>query len=120
MSLVLKVSAGGVPAGAYAAKFLGVEPQPADPVRGYAAGLRWIWEVTSGPQAGQKCGRITTATPTAKNAAGKIVAGLLGRAIVPDESIDLAPCVGKPYVLVVAAGEGGGTRVESVAPAPTA
>lgn len=37
MTMLLKVSGGGVPAGAYTAKFLGLEEVPADPTRGYGA-----------------------------------------------------------------------------------
>ncbi len=114
----LKMQAGsGVPVGAYQAKFAGVEMVPADPLRGYGEGLKWLFEVTAGPQAGQKTSRITTAKPTLKNACGKMLAGVVGRALAEGEDVDLGTLIGKAYVIVVSQGEGGGTRVESLAPA---
>ena len=39
----LKMQTGsGVPAGAYQAKFVGLDLVPADPLRGYGEGLKWL------------------------------------------------------------------------------
>lgn len=114
-SFVLTISAGGVPAGAYSARFAGVEPTPADPIKGYGPGLKWTWEVLSGPQAGQKASRTTQATPTQKNAAGKIISGLIGRPLQMGENVDIGSLIGRTYLVVVAEGQSGSTRVESVA-----
>ena len=113
-SFVLTILPGGVPVGIYQARFLSVEPTPADSAKGYGPGLRWTWEILSGPQAGQKASRTTTATPSQKNAAGKIISGLLGRPLQTGENVDIGSLIGRPYLIVVAEGQSGGTRVESV------
>lgn len=111
---LLTVGSGGIPVGSYSATFAGVESQPANTEKGYAAGLKWRWTVESGPCAGQVATRITSAAPSPRNACGKILSGLLGRALIEGESIDPATCMGKKYMLMVAAGQTGGTRVEAV------
>jgi hypothetical protein len=118
MSMKLKVSAGGVPAGAYSAKFLGFEAVPNDPTKGYGAGIRWQFEVVAGQHTGSKAGRITNATPTAKNACGKMLSGLTGKALKPGEEVDLGQFVGKVYLIVVQDSDGGGSRVETVSVPP--
>jgi hypothetical protein len=110
----LTVTAGGVPVGSYLGKFMGVEPVSND----YGTGLCWKWEIAGGTHTGQKISRITAATPSPKNAGGKILAGLIGKALTPGEQVDLADLVGRVYLLVVTEGERGGTRVESVTTAP--
>lgn len=112
----LTVSAGGVPVGSYLGRFVGVEATTND----YGDGLTWRWEIIGGPHAGHKVSRITTTTPTTKNACGKILSGLIGRALTAGEQFDVASCVGKTYLLCVTEGERGGTRVESVTSAPVA
>lgn len=113
---MLTVSAGGVPAGTYSATFAGVEPQPADAARGYGAGIRWKFSIESGPQVGQSASRITGTTPSPKNGCGKILSGLLGRALAQGESIDPDQFIGKRYMIVVASGPQGGSRIEAVVP----
>ncbi len=110
----LKVSSGGVPKGTYLAKFVSVESITND----YGPGLTWKWEVLRGPHAGQSVGRITTPTPTAKNACGKILSGLLGKSLSVDEEVDLSLLVGKAYLVVVVETDRGGSKVDSVTPAP--
>jgi hypothetical protein len=110
----LTVSSGGVPVGSYLGRFVGVEKVTND----FGDGLAWRWEIVGGPHAGQRVGRITTAQPTTKNVCGKILAGLIGKPLSAGEQFDLDGCVGKTYLLVVAEGERGGTRVESVTTAP--
>jgi hypothetical protein len=114
------VSSGGVPAGSYTGTFAGVEPQPENKERGYPAGLRWIFKVDSGPQAGQTASRITGSTPSPKNSCGKLLSGLIGRALKEGEQLDPDQWIGKRYMLVVAASQGGGTRVEAIVPMPSA
>lgn len=116
--LMLTVSSGGVPAGAYSATLASVEPTPADPQRGYGPGLRWTFAVAAGPLAGQTTQRVTSPTPTPRNACGRILAGVVGRELRPGESVDLSPYIGRTYLVIVETGEGGGTRVASVAAAP--
>lgn len=116
---VLKVSSGGLPVGNYVGVFLGVEAQPANAEKGYGPGLRWKWTVDAGPYAGQVASRVTGPTPTPKNSCGKILSGLLGRALKEGEDVDPEALVGKRYLLIVAPGQGGGTRVEAVMAATT-
>ncbi len=110
---LLTVTPGGVPQGTYTATFSGIEPQPENKEKGYAPGIRWRFAVSAGPQAGQTASRVTGASPSPKNGAGKILAGLVGRALREGEQIDPDHYVGKPYMVVVAAAQGGGTRVEA-------
>src|SRR5262245_15571090 len=113
----LKVSAGsGPPAGSYVARFEGVEQTQHET---YGEGLRWKFKVLQGPQAGQLASRTTGLKPSAKNGCGKVLAGLVGRALDLDEEIDIVQYVGRTYLIVVQAGEKGGTRVEAVIAAPT-
>jgi hypothetical protein len=84
---MLTVGSGGVPVGNYRATFIGVKPQEANAERGYPAGLRWEWRIDDGPQAGQTASRITGSQPTPRNGCGKILQGLLGRALVEGENI---------------------------------
>jgi hypothetical protein len=45
-----------------------------------------------------------------------MLAGLIGRALQQGEQIDPDQYAGKRYMIVVAAGQGGGTRVEAIVP----
>lgn len=118
MTMLLTVSAGGVPVGGYTATFRGIDPVPADPTRGFGAAIRWQFEVATGPHAGGKTSRITTPTPSAKNACGKMLAGMTGKSLTPGEKVDLASFVGRNFLIVVAATDSGATRVETVAAPP--
>ena len=114
------VSSGGVPAGSYTGTFAGIEVQPENKEKGYGPGTRWKFTIDAGPCAGQTASRVTGSTPSPKNGAGKILAGLIGRALKEGEQIDPEQFVGKRFMIVVAAGQGGGTRVEAVVPMPSA
>jgi hypothetical protein len=48
-----------------------------------------------------------------------MLSGLVGRALKEGEQINLDDFVGKLYLIIVAAGPGGGTRVEAISPMPT-
>jgi hypothetical protein len=115
---LLTVSEGGVPPGTYAATFLGVEAQPENKERGFPPGLRWRFKIAGGSMTGQVASRVTGPAPSPKNSCGKILAGLLGRQLSPQEQIDPEKLVGQQFTIVVAAGQMGGSRVEAVAPAP--
>jgi hypothetical protein len=114
MAIILKVSAGGVPAGSYLATFLGIEETNNE----YGAGLRWLFAVLSGPHKGLKTSRITSAAPTVKNSCGKVLSGITGKALTPGEDIDIESLINKTYLIVVGNTESGGTRIESVSPPP--
>ncbi len=109
----MKVGSPGLPVGTYNAEFVGTEDQPANVDAGFGPGVRWKFKVLTGPQTGKICSRITGTMPTPKNACGRILAGLLGRALVDGEDIDLGRFVGVKVLAVVGQGQGG-TRVETV------
>jgi hypothetical protein len=111
--LALEVGSGGVPAGAYQAEFIGVEVQPANPEKKYDEGLRWKWKVKGGLQDGQVASRITGKKPSPRNACGRILSGLLGRALAEGEKVQVGPLVGRTYLVVVASTPNGGTRVDN-------
>jgi hypothetical protein len=113
---ILKVTSGSIPVGQYRATFEGVEEQPANVQKGYAAGLRWKFKVVSGPHAGLATSRVTGATPSPANACGKILSGLVGRAIKEEEEFDPDQYRGRKYLVIVEAAQGGGTRVAAVVP----
>jgi hypothetical protein len=116
---LLTVSEGGVPPGTYSATFVGTEPQPENKERGFPPGLRWRFKISAGPLAGQIASRVTGPAPSPKNGCGKMLSGLLGRQLTPQEQVDPEKLVGQPCSIVVAPGQMGGTRVEAVVPAPT-
>lgn len=112
------VKASGVPVGSYIARFGGVED--VDAKGEYGPGLRWQFEVASGPHKGAKTGRITGVEPRAKNACGKILAGLTGKATLsPEDEVEINDYIGNNYLIVVGATESGATRIESVSLPPT-
>jgi hypothetical protein len=113
---VLTVSSGGVPVGNYTGTFSGTEPQPENRAKGYGPGLRWKFVIEGGPQAGQTASRVTGLAPSPKNACGKMLAGLIGRPLKEGETIDPDQYIGRRYMIIVAAGQDGGTRVEVVTP----
>ena len=116
----LTVSSGGVPVGNYTGTFSGTEATQAKPEKGYGAGIRWKFQVDSGPCAGQTTSRVTGMSPTPKNGCGKMLSGLIGRALKEGEQIDPDAFIGKHYMIVVATGREGGTRVEAIVPMPAA
>lgn len=106
----LQVKSGGVPAGSYIGRFVGVEPTETK----IGKALRWTWEVLSGPHAGAKASRITPPEPTTRNACGRILSAVTGKGLVAGEEHDPHAFVGRTYLLVVAECDGGGCRVETV------
>ena len=102
----LTLSNGSVPPGMYNARFSGIEQAEANQ---YGSGLRWQFEITTGPHAGTKLSRTTGVTPTLKNACGKLLMALSGKTTV-----------GEPYLIIVVQRPEGGTSIESVCPPPSA
>lgn len=115
MSIFTMGSAEGVPPGAYTGIFRGYEH--VDATADMGPGVRWRWEVSGGAHAGRIVNRITGLKPNPKNACGKILAGLAGKALSEGESVDIDSYIGKLYTIMIVAGPSGGTRVEAVAPA---
>ena len=114
--LEFEVTVGGgcVPAGFYRAKFVGVESTEHEE---YGPGLKFVWEVGGSEHAGEQATRITSDKVTPKNAAGRMIAGLTGQTLKPRAKIDLAPCVGREYLLQVEETPNASTRVSTVMPA---
>jgi hypothetical protein len=117
---VFTVSNGGVPIGNYAAAFAGVETTQANAEKGFGPGIRFKFTIEAGLYAGQTASRVTGSAASIKNALGKMLSGLIGRALKEGEQIDPDQYIGRKYLIVVAAGQNGGTRVEAIVPAPAA
>jgi hypothetical protein len=114
--MLLKVSAGGVPAGSYHAKFLGVEVVNNE----YGDGLRWNFQITVGDYAGRNVSRTTAKNPTTRNTCGTLLSGIAGKPLTIDAEFEVAAYVGKTYLVVVNEGQTGSTRVDAVTQLPTA
>ena len=110
----LTLSSGGVPAGSYLAKFVGVE---ASEPNQYGEGLRWRFEVANGPHAGTKITRTTGVTPTLKNKCGQFLIGVTGKSALGEE-IDLSAYAGRTYLIVVVQRPEGGSSLDSVSIPP--
>ena len=102
----------GPPAGIYKAVFQGVvkteHPE-------YGAGARFDFKIVGG---GEHDGRIASRTckpvPSAKNATGRLMAGLKGGVMKPGEKVSLAECIGTTFTIGVGLAQNGtSTRVES-------
>ncbi|MDP6717845.1 MAG: hypothetical protein QGF59_04300 [Pirellulaceae bacterium] len=117
--LLMKLTIGnsGPPPGNYTAEFITIDATHHEQ---FGDGMRWSFRVTNGEHTGKTATRVTTTTPTVGNNCGRVLAGLLGRSVKPDEEIDIDLLVGRTYLIVVAETEGGGTRVESIIPPPEA
>jgi hypothetical protein len=100
----------------YLAKLTGVEPVTNDQ---YGPGLRFKYSVAKGPLAGQSVARTTGCAPSPKNSLGKLLSGMLGRALSLDEEIEVDDIIGREYMIVVGVTDSGGTRVETATPPPT-
>lgn len=107
-------SGGGPPEGFYKCRFKAIEPSDHDE---YGPGLRFEFEVLDGEHQGMIASRITNATPTPRNAAGRMISGISGASLKPGLRIDLEPFVGNEYLVQVeATANGQGTRISSVMP----
>ena len=104
-----KVKVAGAPAGHHSATFTDAfEMPPSD--NGYGPAMKLVWTLDDGTEASRICG----IQPTARNATGKLLSGLLGRQLEPNADWDITPCIGQRYLIVVEMSESGnGTRVTS-------
>ena len=101
----------GPPAGIYRATFVGVV-KTSHPE--YGDGARFDFKVVGGEHDGRIASRTCKPQPTAKNATGRLMAGLVGSATKPGEKVSLAAFIGKVYTIVVGTAQNGtSTRVES-------
>jgi len=115
-----KVQASGskpMPPGVYLAIFEGCEPYTLEGVPKW----RWKFKVSTGAHAGSYPNCLTDQAIKATNHAGRIVAGLLEKALVEGENLQagITACTGKIYLVSVQAGpKGGKPSVQSVGPPP--
>jgi hypothetical protein len=112
----LTLGNGSVPPAPYHAKFIAVETAEANQ---FGPGLRWVFEIVSGPHAGTRVSRMTGAVPTLKNACGKLMMSVSGKNTV-GETVDMSAFAGKVYLIIVVQRPEGGTSLDSVCPPPTA
>ena len=113
--LTFEVKAGGgPPAGFYKGNFLNVESTEH---KEFGEGLKFVFEIAEGDHKGEQATRITSASPTPKNAAGRMIAGITGESLTAGMNVDLTPFVGKPYLLQVEeTANGNGTRISTCMP----
>jgi hypothetical protein len=104
-----RVKSAGAPAGNHVAAFSDAFEMP-DTGNGYGPAMKLVWVLDDG----QEATRICPLVPTARNATGKLLAGLLGRQLEPNADWDITSCIGQRYLIVVELSESGnGTRVVS-------
>jgi hypothetical protein len=115
MGMTFSIKAGGgPPAGFYKATFKTVEATEHEE---FGAGLKFVFEVADGDHKGEQATRITSAEPTPKNAGGRMISGITGETLTPGKNVDVAPFVGKEYLLQVEdTKNGNGTRISTVMP----
>lgn len=82
---------------------------------------RWTWEVQKGEEKGKIASSLTDCAINHNTLPGKLIAGLLGRPILPGENVQASvdACKGKVFLVVVQEGpKGGKPGVKSVGEPP--
>ena len=117
MTLQFEIGQGGcsLPEGVFKARFVDVEPTIHDE---YGDGLKFVFEVTDGDRIGELGTRITSAKPTPKNAAGRIIAGIVGESLKAGKTVSLEPFVGKEYLIQIELTKNDSTRIATVMAVP--
>jgi hypothetical protein len=110
--------AGGVPPGAYRAKFAGCKPFEQRTPNEYGPAVVLTWKVIGGQCDGQDAGRICGAKLTPQTVLGKFAAAVKGSPLQVGETFDFDRYVGRPGSLSVEATERGGSRVSAFIPDP--
>ena len=106
----LQIKNNDIPSGKYEADFIDCEVTDHPE---YGAGLKWIWEITSGKYAGQFAYRTTKDLPTARNSCGKFLAMLAGGDRAAGVNGNTDEYRGKAFTNIIGNSEGGPTRGES-------
>jgi hypothetical protein len=111
-----------VPPGMFVSKFAGWSDVtlPGQPPQG-GPRWRWVWQVTAGEHTGRQATALTSCDIHPASHAGILIAGLLGRPLVPGENVQAAiqACVGQVYLVSVQIGpKGGKPAVRSVGKPP--
>ena len=102
------------PSGMYKGTFSRVESREKNE---HGESVRFVWKITEGECMDREATRICgiDRPPSAKNALGKMLAGLAGKSFEIGEKVSPDDFVGRPYLLQIADAPGGnGTRVETV------
>ncbi len=105
---VMGTGGSALPDGSYYAKLAGISPVPEKTVNGevWKPGYEFVFEVQAGPHKGVRKPVINrNPVPTDKNGLGRTIAGLIGKMPKPGEPVNLRPCVGKTYMIVVQGGK---------------
>lgn len=111
METSFTMTAGGVPAGAYAGEFLGVEDFEGGQAD-YGPAVLLRWKILGGEHEGSEATRIVSKKFSPKSGLGKLAVALKGSAIQPGESFSFDSVVGARGSLVVEeTPTGSGTRV---------
>jgi hypothetical protein len=101
---------GGVPVGNYKAQFVGVSETTGD----WGDSWKWEFKVTEGKETGNVVSRFTNRKPSPKNAAGRMLRGVLGRLPAPAETVDIQSCTGLEYLVTMEPTDSGSTRIGAV------
>ena len=99
-----------LPPNAYIGAFVGVEPFSNEKVTGK---LRFTWEVVSVAHKGRSATALTDANLTPQTHAGRLIAGIIGRPLVPGEDIQalweaIQRAIGTRFMVTVSPGPKGG------------
>jgi hypothetical protein len=99
----------GVPAGGYAAEFLGAEAFENE----FGPGVRLKWKVLDGEHGGAEASRIVSQKLSPKSNLYRFVKSLKGDDITAGEEVDLQSYAGTRGMIVVEETDSGATRVGS-------
>lgn len=113
MAFTIQFNPGGLPVGAYPARFIRAEPYQNPDRSDLPPGVKMVWEVTDGDFKGQEASRITSLKMGAGANFPKFLKAFLGRPPEPGESIDLESFYGQAGTAIVEETESGATRVGS-------
>ena len=103
---------GGLPPGAYTAKFVSAEPYTENQEK-FGPGVSLKWRVVGGDHDGEEATRICSAKLTPKSTLGKFAVALKGGAIASGERYNFANFVGVTGTILVEATDNGGSRIST-------
>jgi hypothetical protein len=106
------VGSGGLPAGAYSAQFVGVEPYNENQEK-YGPGVSLKFRVTAGEHVNEEASRICSAKMTPKSSLGKFAVALKGSAIAAGEKFNFAQFLGTQGTILVEQTDSGGSRIST-------
>jgi hypothetical protein len=104
------VGSGGLPAGAYSAQFVGVEPYTEN-VEKYGPGVSLKFRVIAGERINEEASRICSQKMTPKSSLGKFAVALKGAAIAAGERFNFDSYVGTLGTILVEQTDTGGSRI---------